>query len=503
MNFAEAMNNEARHTYTENGAKAMNSTSNACLDMFGSIGSLRMRSTTDAERIFAEAYKEDQVLATKILFYARDIREGCGERKVFRDLVHYCAIHHPEAIRSNIDLFGFYGRYDDLYALVDTPLENEMWVAMKKQLNNDIHSMNNGMACSLLAKWIKTPDASSPNTRQLGIKTALKLGYKVKDFKRILRQLRKYIDVVECHMSANEWSAIQYPSVPSRAMLLYRNAFIKHDEDRFHEFVTKAITGEVKIHSGDLYPYDIVSKIYDCSWGGHKMHNLSDDEKSVLEAQWRQLPDYIKTDVNALVISDTSGSMTCLNGLPMASSIGLAIYFAEHNRGAYRNMFIPFASSASVVKITGETLEQKILSILNSDSFGYCGHTNLESAFKKVLSIAVENRIPKEEMVKSLIIISDMEIDGVVGWSPDNWSFYDTMTNLYAAHGYEIPNVVFWNVNSRHNVFHADACRKGVQLCSGQSTTTFKNLMSSIGMTPIEMMLKVINSERYSEIIVK
>ena len=108
-------------------------------------------------------------------------------------------------------------------------------------------------------------------------------------------------------------------------------------------------------------------------------------------------------------------------------------------------------------------------------------------------------------MVKSLIIVSDMEIDvATSGWgtptSSTTWSFYDTMRNLYHRNGYEIPNVVFWNVNSRHDVFHVDAKRKGVQLCSGSSINTFKQLMGCIGMTPVEMMNKVINSERYAEI---
>lgn len=484
MNFAEALKNESKVTYTENGQKALNTTSNSCLDLFGSIGSLRSRDDSDVEKLFAEAYKEDKLLATKILFYARDIREGCGERKIFRALLKYLANYHPEAIRPNLDLVGVYGRYDDLYSLIDTPLEEEMWAAMKKQFEEDVENLKNGNAVSLLAKWIKTPDASSKKTRALGIQTALKLGYTVYKFKRLLRQLRQHIDIVERHMSAGEWDQIKYSEVPSRAMTIYRNAFAKHDKERYSEFINKALTGEEKINSSTLYPYDIVEKIL-----------YKGEDSKTLEAQWRQLPNYVEEGTNAIVMADVSGSMY---GRPMATSIGLAIYFAERNVGAYHNLFMTFSAHPDICTVKGETLQQKIRFLNNAD---WGMNTNLEAGFREVLDIAIDNHVAPEEMVKSIIVVSDMEIDRAT--YGDSWLFYDKMKQMYADHDYEIPNIVFWNVDSRHDVFHADAERKGVQLCSGQSITTFKQLMGCIGMTPVEMMLKVINSERYEAITVQ
>ena len=483
MNFAEAVKNETRKTRTENGAFAYNSTGEACLDLFGSIGALRSRTDDAVERLFAEAYKDDPLLATKILFYSRDITEGCGERKVFRTLIKYLAKYHPEAIKPNLDLVGVYGRYDDLYSLIGTPLEDDMWVSMKKQFEEDVKNLNDGNAVSLLAKWIKTPDASSEKTRKLGILTAKKLGYSVYDFKRLLRKLRKYLKVVESYMSTGQWDKINYSAVPSRAMMIYRNAFRRHDEKRFDLFINKALNGEVKINSSTLYPYDIVEKF------------LYGDEKSdVLEAQWRQLPNYVEEGTNAIVMADVSGSMW---GRPMATSIGLAMYFAERNKGAYHNLFMTFSGRPEFVAVKGETLQQKIQNISKS---AWSMNTNLKAAFEEVLRLAVENNISPEDMPKSIIVISDMEIDSC---ATRDWSFYDMMRAEYMTNGYEIPNVIFWNVNSRHDVFHADANRKGVQLCSGQSVTTFKQLMDCIGMTPMEMMLKVINSERYAPVTVE
>ena len=152
-----------------------------------------------------------------------------------------------------------------------------------------------------------------------------------------------------------------------------------------------------------------------------------------------------------------------------------------------------FSHDSRVQRLKGETLAQKLASI---DTDHWDSNTNLERAFMHILDIAIKNHVPADEMVKSIIVISDMEIDYCTG----SWSFYDEMRTRFMEHGYEIPNIVFWNVNSRHDVFHADKNRKGVQLCSGQSTATFKHLMNAIGMTPTEMMLQVLNSERYAPV---
>lgn len=488
MNLAEAMKNEGKWTRTENGAVALNTTGNGCLDFFGTAGALRETPTIRIEMLYANAYMENPLVATKILFYARDIREGLGERETFRILLRYAAIYHPESIRPNLDLIGVYGRYDDLYSLIGTPLEDDMWAVMKKQFEEDVQNLHAGNAVSLLAKWIKTADASSEATRKLGILTAKKLGYPVYNFKRIVRALRKRIGIVESLMSANKWTEIKYSEVPSRAMMIYRNAFERHDPEGYGTFISKAIKGEAKIHSATLFPYDIMEKVLEMNWWEIRIHS-----DPALEAQWRQLPNYVEEGTNAIVIADTSGSMM---GRPLATSVGLAVYFAERNTGAYHNMWMSFSERSDIQILKGETLAQKVRSM---DMTAWSGNTNLKGAFVRILDIAVKNRVPKEEMPKSLIVISDMEIDYC---GDRDWTFYDQMRARFEANGYTIPNIVFWNVNSRHDVFHADKTRKGVQLMSGQSATVFKQLMSMIGLTPMEAMMKVIGSDRYAPITV-
>ena len=483
MDFANAMKEESKFTRTENGAVALNTTSDARLDLFGTIGALREADENRITTLFSEAFAQDKLFATKIAFYARDIRCGLGERKTFRTIIRYMAEHHPEALRPNLDLIGVFGRYDDIYELIGTPLEDDMWKTMKNQFEEDLKNLNEGKAISLLAKWIKTADASSRETRKLGILTAQKLGYPVYNFKRIVRSMRKQIGVVESLMSAGKWDEIKYPEVPSRAMMIYRKAFMKHDEARFNEFIGKVEKGDAKINASTLYPYDIVEKIL-----------YGRENNKVLEAQWKALPDYIEQGTNALIMADVSGSMY---GRPMATSIGLAIYFAERNVGAYHNLFMTFSSNPETVVLKGEALSQKINNAKRAD---WGNSTDLKAAFEKVLDIAEKNNISQEEMPKAIVVISDMEIDYC---GNRNWSFYDKMANKFHKAGYVIPNIIFWNVKRRHDVFHADSKRKGVQLASGQSVTVFKQILQNLGYNPIEAMENTINSERYNCITVE
>lgn len=487
MDFASAIKNEQKWTRTENGAVALNTTGDAVLNLFSTIGSLRQTDNNRIETLVSEAFAEDPLLTMKCLFYCRDIREGLGERNTFKVAIKYLANKHPEAVEKNINLFGEYGRYDDLYCLVGTPVEDKMWEVVSEQLKADMAAYSENKPVSLLAKWLKTADASSSKTRKMGIYTAQKLGLSVYIYKRLVRKLRKYINITESQMCAQEWDKIDYAAVPSRASMLYRNAFKKHDAMRYNEFINKVNCGEAKINAATLYPYDLIEKYRGGYWSSYWRTN----EDAAIEALWKNLPNYVQPGTNAVVIADTSGSML---GRPMNSAVGLAVYFAEHNTGAYHNLWMTFSSCPTWQRLQGQTLCQKLNSM---NMHGWDNNTNLRAAFELVLNTAINNRVSPDEMPKSIIVISDMEIDYC---GDREWTFYDKMKARFAQFGYEIPQIIFWNVNSRHDVFHADSKRKGVILCSGQSTTTFKNLINSVGMTPVEYMKNVLNSERYEAV---
>lgn len=479
-NFADLLTKETSWSRTANGAVCLDKTGDALLDLYATIGALRSATLERKYKLFDAAVAEDAELAAKILFYARDVREGLGERNTFRELLAYAANNYSYIVTPNIPLIGFYGRYDDLYFLIGTPCEDQMWTYMKEQFTKDYMNMLDQKPCSLLAKWIKTPDASSPTTRRLGILTSQKLGFaNVGAFKRKLKALRKYLDIVEIKISANEFDTIAYEKVPSNAMTKYRSLFAAKDNERFAQYLNDVTSGKAEIKANTLYPYDIVQKI------------LRGERNDVLEAQWKALPNYVKEGDNILIMADVSGSMTCCNSLPMASSVGLAIYFAERATGVFHNKFMTFSSRPELVSLSGATLYQKVH---NAENAEWRMNTDLAAAFRVILDTAVKNKVPASDIPKALVIISDMQID----YCTDNKeTFYDMYAKKFAAAGYPMPNVIFWNVNSEHSAFHADKGARGVQYLSGHSATSFKALIEGLEMTPYQAMIKTITSERY------
>lgn len=490
MDFSEVLKEHSNLTTTEKGAIAYSTTESKLLDLFSIIGGLRNADENRIINLFDNALTENKTLAMRMLFYARDVRGGLGERKVFRTIVNYLANTTPDIIIPLIPLFEYYGRFDDLYCLIDTKCEDHMWLYIKDVLKKDLDNYDAGGSVSLLSKWLKTADASSPRTRKLGIYTAHKLGLSVYTYKRIVRDLRKYLNITERLMSSNKWEEIEYSNVPSVSMLRHHNAFYKHDTKRFGEYVYDVTTGKEKINSNTLYPYDLVRKYLSIN----HFDIILNEEDPIVEEQWKMLPNFSDGDHNVLVMCDTSGSMMMDGGQPLYTAISLSIYFAERNIGAYNNLFIEFSSSPNIISIKGNTLREKVKFIANHT---IVENTDLEKTFLAVLDLAVENNINQDEMPETIVVISDMEIDIATDTSTYQL-FYPKMKKKYEDAGYNIPNIVFWDVSSRHEVFHAKKDMPGVQLASGSSTSTFKNVLSCIGNTPYECMLKTLNDARYN-----
>ena len=520
--FIEGLKQETNWKLTENGQDALVSTTDDLLDLFATIGALRNRKEEDIINLFSKAFYQDKLLAMKILFYSRNIRGlGQGERRTFRIIAKWMAETYPEIMKKNLHLIAGFGRFDDLYVFVGTPLEKDAFEIIKKQWHIDhgnylaatkyanyIGSKVNycdgekhadvTSSVSLLAKWLKSVNTSSEESNKLGKLTSKYLGLSEKDYRKRLSALRSYLKIIEKKMSNNKWEEINYSQVPSKAMTNYRNAFVKHDEERFNNYIESVSKGEVKINASALYPYDLVAKVFKNSGGFGSYRKYKHDE--VIEQQWRALPNYIEGENNILVMADTSGSMTWGgegNVKAIDISISLAVYFAERNKGAYKDKFITFSSRPSFIELKGEKLVEKLSCIPD-----ICESTNLEAAFDLVLNTAVKNSLTSEDLPKSIIVISYMEFDSCVYNnsqasyynSVNRWTFYDTMKNKYAQYGYTIPNIVFWNVNARNNTFHAFSEYEGVQMASGASPSVFQSILTGNSKTPIDLMMEVLNN---------
>ncbi len=490
MSLLENIKKEQNYTLTENGALALNSTSDHLVNLFAVSGAMRNRDEADIISMFGKALIEDKLLATKLAFYTRDVRGGLGERRTGRLMFKYLADNYPDIFNKNVELIAEYGRYDDLvYLLYDAP---EVIVPLlHKQLLKDIDDMKENRPVSLLAKWLPSANTSNKETVRKGKFLAKRFNMSEKEYRKTLSALRKYLNVVEVNMSGRNYEDIIYPEVPSKAMNNYRNAFRRNDEVRFTEFLNKVEKGEEKINASVLYPYDIVEKYLKAyNWFGF-YDNAKTDE--VLEAQWKSLPDYVEGENNFLIMADVSGSMT---GRPMATSVGLALYFAQRNKGAFAGRFMTFSARPELVEIKGANLLENIRYIVSQN---WQMNTDLEAAFDLVLSTAVKYKTPKEELPVSIVVITDMEFDMCAN---KDWLFYDQMKAKFEHFGYTIPNIVFWNVDSRQNTYHASFDKKGVQLASGQATIVFESLVKGINLTPYEYMLSVLDVPRYEKITV-
>lgn len=509
------LENEMNVSITENGAVGYKTTGKELVDLNFATSSLRKMDDEEVAKRFRKAFCEDKILAMKWLFFARDARQGLGERRLFRVVLADLVQSNPEMVVPLINLIPEYGRYDDLWCLLDnTKSARVVYQIVDAQLRQDYQNFMAHKPISLLAKWMPSINASSTKTKEYGKKLCKALCMTEKEYRKTLSQLRKHLDVVEVKMSSKNWSEIKYEAVPSRANLIYNDAFLRNDETRRREYLGKLEKGETKINASTLFPHDIVHKYTN----GSDYMNKSKD--AAIEALWKALPDTVNGCGNTIVVADGSGSMTCtvdnnskVSALDVANA--LAIYFAEHSSGQFKDKYITFSETPQIVDFSNcNSLHAKIQKALAHDEVA---NTNIEAVFDLILTSAVKHHMSQEDLPANILIISDMEFDGcavggrVMNSKRDYWGrtyyeyadldqrLFDAIAKKYANAGYKIPRLVFWNVNSRTGTIPVKENELGVALVSGFSTNVAKMVMS--GKTdPFECLLETLNSERYAPI---
>lgn len=484
--FKDELKKQASMIKTTNGANYYSTTDNHVLDFFANIGTLRYVTDGEIMEKFHLAFIEDPLLAMKSLFYARDIRGGLGERRVFKTILEYLCKEHKNDLIANAENIFEFGRYDDVLDLM--LMDREMFHIFSKmffvQIQKDYSNYKNGKPVSLLAKWLPSNNVfNKPQRVRLARYLGKEWGMTQKHYRKVLAELRKYIDITETHLCEKDYGTIKYDQVPSKAMMKYRQAFARNDRENFTNYIESVKKGEVKINSSTVYPYEIFEKM-----GMNTCHIKREDD--VLEQQFNNLPNYVPEDANVLVMADTSASM---QGRPMAVALSLAVYFADRNKGEFAHSFMTFSSRPSFVELKGNTLKEKTAHIPS-----IVENTDLERALMLILDVALKKKLPQEELPNTLLIISDMQFDSCAGRYYDrNLSFMEKIERAYNDSGYHIPNVIFWNVSANPIGFHAKQDKRGVQLVSGCSPSIFMSVMNIIGKTPYEAMLEILNSPRY------
>ena len=500
----ETLNEDMNISVTENGAIGYRTSGKELLDLNFAVASLRSASEATIINKFKKAFCEDPILAMKWLFYCRDAREGLGERRLFRVVIADLVKSNPEMVLPVIKLIAEYGRWDDLWCLLDNKESAKViYELVDKQLEADVHNMMDGKPISLLAKWMPSANASSNQTKKYAKQLYKALGVTEREYRKAMSALRKHLDVVEVKMSAKNWSEIKYEAVPSRANLIYNGAFLRNDEERRREYLSKLEKGETKINASVLYPHDIVHKYTN---GGR----YPKPKDATLESLWKALPDNVNGCGNTIVVADGSGSMgvsvgnTNVTALSVANA--LAIYFAERSSGEFKDKYITFSERPQLVDFSEcSSLHQKIQT---AAAHSEVANTNIEAVFDLILRTAINNNMSQEEIPQNILIVSDMEFDSCAtcgesrGWytynRPDQ-RLFAVIAKKYEEAGYKLPRLIFWNVNSRTGTIPVKENDLGVALVSGFSTNICKMVMS--GKTdPYECLLETLNSERYAPI---
>ena len=510
--FMNGLTDATNFTLTENGGVTHKTTKSDLLDMFAMGAAMRKRSDEDVILMFRKAFAENPVYALKCLFYIRDVRGGQGERRFFRVCMKDLAKQDAGAVRRNLKHIPEFGRWDDLYVFVGTPVEAEAFAFIKEQLNLDVTCK----APSLLAKWLKSENTSSSESRRLANVTRNYLGMTHKQYRKTLSILRERINVLERLMSEGRWDEIEFDKIPSRAGMIYKNAFARHDLERaqsekavqtyaeFAKDTTKTVNAKA------LYPYECVAEAlkmcrYD-SWTRHEktLPALDDTNRLMVNKYWDNLADYFNgATFNGIAVVDTSGSMVSSEAsAPINVAISLGLYCAEKSSGPFAGHYISFASRPQLIKTDGVDFVDKVQRIYKTN---LVDNTNIEATFDLMLDTALKTKCSQDDLPQNVIIISDMEFDSATsGWrssstinSRNAETVLEGIARKWASYGYQMPHLIFWNVQARQN--NIPMLGNGpISYVSGFSPSIFETIMS--GKTGYELMKEKLDSPRYSVI---
>lgn len=509
-NFMNALKKravESRKIETENGAISYAEHIDPFVDFFYKLPGKRREEENDVYAQFMRCIADDPALAMRFLFFIRDIRGGAGERKTFRAIYRSLP---ATVIAKTMHLVPEYGRWDDLLYLIDNAVDGsvrEMVLDYVVEcLRKDMAAYVDDKSVSLLAKWMPSIRNVSKKSIDLARRLARAMNMTEKEYRKTLSALRKHIDVVERRMSTGDWNGIEYGKVPSKASLLYRKAFGKHSPERYGAYLEGLKTGKEKVNAAAVFPHEIVSQYYPST-----LWSSLNAEDALLESQWKALP-MPKGGIleQAIVVRDGSGSMW--NSIPGAPNCraenvadALSILCAQNLKGPFANKFITFSRTPQFVDLSGAKSLHDKLAILSS--YTECSNTNVEATMDLILNTVVFCGMKQEE-IPAVVIISDMEFDAACGYPCYSWG--DSATNAnenalfgiiaekWRKNGYELPKIVFWNVNSRSNAVPMQENKNGLVLMSGFS----QNLMDilSNGGSLREAVERKLNSGRYDPV---
>lgn len=455
---------------TANGMKARATSASPVLDLFSVIGSAR---GTDITKQFTASFVENADLTLRMLQWARDIREGAGERATFRNLLSALESTDPTLAGKLMHKIPALGRWDDLFAYKDATNRNQAFALIAEALE-----AKNGLA----AKWV-------PRKGPIAVELTRYLGLSPKAYRKLIVGLT---NVVETQMCAKEWEAINFSHVPSVASARYQKAFGRNAKESYSAYIAELKKPQaerdpkVKINAGAVYPYDVVKSVVK-------------GNAAVADEQWKALPNYVG-DAKVLPMVDVSGSMGSLwystgNLQPIDIAVSLGLYCASKNTGVFKDVFLTFSGSPKMEYLKG-TLSQKMKQM---EKAHWDMNTNLHAAFDEILKIAVKGKVAQADMPDMMLILSDMQFDSCTRYDD---SAMQMIKRKYKDAGYDVPKIVFWNLSmygKENGNTPVKFDKNGTALVSGFSPSVMKSVLANDleDYTPYNVMLKTLMNSRY------
>ena len=475
---------------TDNGAKCYDSSNSKLFNYFINLATYRDADSKKIKDAFEQAYLENPEYALKAMFYGRDIRDGgIGERKAFRHsflALEYLCPTEAAMLAQYVPMFG---RWDDLIYIGLNSCTNMLRETCFRLIYDQLKRDSSSDAPSLLAKWMPSINTSSKKTRD-DAKMVLKiLGYKTeKEYRVALARIRAKIGVLEKTLCQGKWSDIDLGSVPQKAFVKYREALWNNIPEKMTSFLDKVESGEETLKSDILYPYDIITENM-MTIGLLGNSRLDAQEERLANALWKSLPDkYLSGENDMLIIGDSSSSMTSGNYKPMRTMYGLAIYFAERNKGIWKDKFMTFSDEPYLVELKGSSLIAKMRCIPKIVS-----NTDIDKVFRLLYNVAKESN----ENTPDLCFITDMQFDDATTGN-NNKTIFEKWRAKFNKKEIRFPNVVFWNVGASNMSFQSFGDIEGLQYANGYGISVFKQIVDGIGMTQYEAMIEVLNRDAYN-----
>ena len=502
---------------TWNNAVTNESTLNFNLDMFAYSSRDPKQDYEKNKNRFKNALIENDEIALANLLYTLDIRNGKGERALFKSYFSALIEMNKDYAIQILPYISELGRWDYVFEGIGTEIEEAVYDFVKAYLMMDIKNYNDNKPVSLLAKWL--PSIKTHNKKNyFAVKLVKKLNLTEKEYRKILSKLRDRLNIVEKHITNKEYEKIEYISVPSKAMVKYKNLFFTKDEVRFKEFIEE-LKDSKKTKYDNLFMNDFVKMYLDnlmkiginyfyertikeaCRllFNNFFLKDLEENsqillqnfknEKNLINTMWKK-QSKIEFDKNVLVIADTSGSM---EGTPFETAISLAIYISQNNKSEeWRNKFIIFSSDCIEYSYDKDAEFTDIIDEIPL----IVDNTDIDKVFTKILNDSLEKNLPQLDEV---IIISDMEFDMVQ--DKKDMSNFKHWKSEFAKYNYELPKIIFWNVARNVESFPVTKLDYGTCLVSGYSKNILKSIIDIENFDPIDIMLKTLEEKNYFKMV--